>query len=435
MPISRINTNSIANNTIQGADLLDASITAAKIISVANTQITGNIVSSQITSVANTQITGNIIGSQISSNTLSNTVFQTGSVENYMNATGLSFGMRNRIINGAMAIDQRNAGGIVTTDGSYPVDRFYADMAQTSKITFQQSTTVPSSFKNSVVATSLSAYSISASDFFQLTQNIEGLNVFDFGWGTADAAAITLSFWVRSSLTGTFGGSFRNSAVNRSYPFTYNISSANTWEKKSITVAGDTSGTWLTTNGVGLRLTFGLGNGSTYSGTAGSWASANYQNAIGATSLVGTNGATWYITGVQLETGSKATSFDYRPYGTELQLCQRYYQQLASGGDYSSFASGMCAGTTEAFFFNQFIVPMRSAPSVTPSTLGNFRVFVGSSAYTVTSFINRFGGAVNGNYMSVNFDTTVASGLTTGYGAMLMNSPSTTVTLAFSSEI
>jgi hypothetical protein len=246
----------------------------------------------------------------------------------YTLGAGNASSFKNRIINGGMTIDQRNAGAAVTTNSAFVTDRFSIDLSQTSKISFQQSSTAPAGFINSLAATSSSAYSIGAGDYFQFTQNIEGLNMADFAWGTASATTVTLSFWVRSSLTGAFGGSIRNNALNRSYPFTYTINSANTFEYKTITIPGDQSGTWLTTNGIGLRLTFGLGNGSTYSGTAGSWASANYQNSTGATSLVGTNGATFYITGVQLEVGTVATSFDYRPYGTELALCQRYYYQV-----------------------------------------------------------------------------------------------------------
>ena len=239
---------------------------------------------------------------------------------------------RNRIINGAMVIDQRNAGSSVTQTTSvlYSVDRWAIYGNVTSKFTAQQnagSVTPPAGYINYLGITSSSAYSIGSTDDFQLIQRVEGLNCADLAWGTASAATVTLSFWVRSSLTGTFGGSLSNSASNRSYPFTYTISSANTWEQKSITIAGDTSGTWLTTNGVGIQISFGLGVGSTYSGTAGTWAATNYQSATGATSVVGTNGATFYITGVQLEKGSTATSFDYRPYGTELSLCQRYCVQ------------------------------------------------------------------------------------------------------------
>ena len=225
-----------------------------------------------------------------------------------------------------MVIDQRNAGASVanTVGVIFPVDRFGCYGDQASKFTGQQSSTAPAGFINSLIITSSSAYSVPAGEIFLARQRIEGLNVADLGWGTANAATVTLSFWVRSSLTGTFGGSLQNSAQNRSYPFTYTISAANTFEQKTITVAGDTSGTWLTTSGVGITVNWGLGVGSTYSGTAGAWSGSTFYSATGATSVVGTSGATFYITGVQLEKGSTATSFDYRPYGTELMLCQYY---------------------------------------------------------------------------------------------------------------
>ena len=266
----------------------------------------------------------------VSLNGTSGIVFNDASSQNTA-ATG--FGFKNRIINGAMVIDQRNAGASVTpsTTGvnNYSVDRWALQSSQASKLSIQQNAgavTPPAGFTKYLGFTSLAATSLGAGDYFVLTQPIEGLNVTDFGFGTANATTITLQFWVRSSLTGTFGGGLQNSAANRSYPFSYTISSANTWEQKTITIVGDTSGTWLTTNGVGLYLWLGLGVGTTYSGTAGAWAGANYVSATGAVSVVGTNGATFYITGVQLEKGSTATSFDVRPYTTELQLCQRYYE-------------------------------------------------------------------------------------------------------------
>jgi hypothetical protein len=254
---------------------------------------------------------------------------------------------RNRIINGGMVIDQRNAGASVTptADGTYTLDRWRVGITQSSKFSVQQNTTVPTGFSYSLKATSLSAYSVGAGDAFLLTQAIEGFNTADLMWGTAQAQTVTLSFQVYSSLTGTFGGSVYNSAGNRSYPFSYSIPVANTWTTINITIAGDTSGTWLTTNGIGIQISFGLGAGSTFSGTAGAWAGALYLSATGATSVVGTSGATFYITGIQLEKGSTATSFDYRPYGTELALCQRYYElgggvtatALGTGGIYTQF--------------------------------------------------------------------------------------------------
>lgn len=253
------------------------------------------------------------------------------------------YGFKNRIINGAMVIDQRNAGASITpTNSQYSLDRWQGLLAQASKYTLQQSTTAPTGFINSLVATSSSAYTVVAGDYFDITQYIEGLNMADFAWGTASAATITISFWVRSSLTGTFGGSVQNNGQTRSYPFSYTISTANTFEQKTITIAGDTSGTWLTTNGRGIQFNFSLGTGSTYSGTAGTWATANYLGTTGAVSVVGTNAATFYITGVQLEKGSTATSFDYRPYGTELMLCQRYYETCFSLG--TAPAGGIAGG-------------------------------------------------------------------------------------------
>jgi len=345
-------------------------------------KLLGDLISSagviSITSgVANTAITGTITGSQISSNTLSNTVFQTGSVENYLSAQGLGFAFRNRIINGAMVIDQRNAGASVSASSAnavtYTLDRWFYYATQASKFTIQQnaaSVTPPVGFVNYLGVTSSSAYSVGSGDLFIISQRIEGLNISDLAWGTANAQTVTLSFRVYSSLTGTFGGSVKNSAGNRSYPFTYTISSANTWETKTVTIAGDTTGTWLTTNGIGIDLNFGLGVGSSTSAAAGAWAAGNYVSATGATSVVGTNGATFYITGVQLEKGSTATSFDYRPHGTELQLCQRYYQTLPFDAGYVSVAATINTSAARGPLF-QLNQNMRVAPTVTLPTAGS----------------------------------------------------------------
>ena len=261
-------------------------------------------------------------------------------------------GFKNRIINGAMVIDQRNAGAVVTPSSlAYTLDRWRSLMsASASKYSVQQnssSVTPPAGFTNYLGVVSLSAYSVAAGDQYAVQQWVEGYNIADLAWGTASAATVTLSFWVRSSLTGTFGGSLGNSGGSRSYPFSYTISAANTWEQKSVTISGDTSGTWLTDSSRGLSVTFGLGVGSTLSGTAGAWAAADYRSATGATSVVGTSGATFYITGVQLEKGSTATSFDYRPYGTELNLAQRYFERSYNiGAATGSFTNGFIGFNT-----------------------------------------------------------------------------------------
>jgi hypothetical protein len=285
-----------------------------------------------------------------------------------------SMGFKNRIINGAMVIDQRNAGASVTATASapYTVDRFNALSVPTSKYTVQQSSTAPTGFTKSVVITSSSAYTVAATDYFLFRQPVEGFNVADLGWGTASAATVTLSFWVRSSLTGNFGGYVNNNAGDRSYPFSYTINSANTWEQKSVTIAGDTTGTWLTNSSIGLQVGWSLGMGSTYTNTANTWVSGFYGAPTGSVNLVATNGATFYITGVQLEKGSTATSFDYRPYGTELALCQRYYIKYSGNG--TRFYGGRTESTAAAIWQCALPVEMRTVPTVSAIDVTNLAI-------------------------------------------------------------
>jgi hypothetical protein len=244
-----------------------------------------------------------------------------------LSSTAQYTGFKNRIINGAMVIDQRNAGASVTASADgYCLDRWKTYLAGGGVMTAQQVSTSPAGFINSALFTVTTAdSSIAAGDVYGVQQMVEGLNCADLGWGTANAQTITISFWVRSSVTGTYTVSVRNSSDARSYLATYTVNAANTFEQKTITIAGDTTGTWLTTNGVGVRLWFDLGAGSTYTGSAGTWSAGTLTHVTGTTNWIATNGATFYITGVQLEKGSTATSFDYRPYGTELALCQRYF--------------------------------------------------------------------------------------------------------------
>jgi hypothetical protein len=279
------------------------------------------------------------------------------------------YNFKNRIINGAMVIDQRNAGASVTPgDGQYVIDRWQNYLTQSSKFSVQRNAgavTPPAGFTNYLGVTSLSAYSVLSSDIFATGQQIEGFNVADFAWGTANAQTVTMSFWVRSSLTGTFGGSLTNNAQNRFYVFSYTVSAANTWEYKTITIAGDTSGTWATDNTAGVRVRWGLGVGSTNSGTAGSWGGSSLWSATGAVSVVGTNGATFYITGAQLEKGTQATSFDYRAYGTELALCQRYY---SANPQFSFGAYGTTSNYPETWV--SFKTSMRASPTVSVANAG-----------------------------------------------------------------
>jgi hypothetical protein len=348
------------------------------------------------------------------------------------NSVGSPYGFKNRIINGAMAIDQRNAGASVTitTDNTFTLDRWSTAATASSKFSVQQSTTAATGFTNSLLATSLSAYSVGSGDIFAFKHTIEGLNVADLGWGTVNAQTITVSFWVRSSLTGTFGGALQNGDQNRSYPFSFTISAANTFEYKTVTIAGDTSGTWLTNNGKGLLLWINLGTGSTGSGTAGAWAGAAYWAPTGATSVVGTSGATFYITGVQLEKGSQATAFDYRDYGNELRLCQRYYEKCypqnivpgTSGYQYCEYTT--CNYTNNASYFEstfKFQVIKRAAPTMTAyDSAGNS----GRSSYYVNGSLSNdksitFGGAGPTDYKFYFYsdNTTSKGGMAFGWTA------------------
>jgi len=301
------------------------------------------------------------------------------------------YGFKNRIINGAMMIDQRKAGASVTASTvgafTYTLDRFAYAASQASKFTIQQnagSVSLPAGFVSYLGATVGAAANVTvgANDYFSLNQIIEGFNISDLGWGTANAQSVTLTFKVYSSLTGTFGGVLSNN-TGYSYPFTYSISSANTWTTISVTVTGPTSGTWLANNGTGIRVIWDLGTGSSGRGTAGAWASTAYIGATGATNWISTNSATFYITGVQLEKGSTATSFDYRPYGTELQLCQRYYVNAPV------FTFVYNAG---AYSGVQFPVTMRAAPTVTatPSsgTVSNYAISTMGFTSTNTTLAN-----------------------------------------------
>ena len=340
-------------------------------------------------------------------NGTSGLVFNDASTQNTA-ATG--FGFKNRIINGNFAINQRGFSGNITTlgGGQYTLDRWFGQASQSDKFSVSQnagSVTPPVGFSNYLGITSTSAYSITSGDYFSIKQSIEGFNTSDLGWGTANASTVTLSFRVYSSLTGTFGGVLQNAAFNRSYPFTYTISSANTWTTVSVTVAGDTTGTWVgATNGAGLVVIFGLGVGSSFSGTAGSWAGGNLISATGATSVVGTNGATFYITGVQLEKGSTATSFDYRPYGTEDILCKRYFQKNVT-------AFGQAGSSTAGAFYIPLSPAMRVTPSLSLLATTNMIDEVYVTNRTVTSIGTLFGNNDGTTSIGVVLNTT---GITSG---------------------
>jgi hypothetical protein len=354
----------------------------------------------------------------VSINGTTGLVFNDGSTQ----ATAASgFGFKNRLINGAMVIDQRNAGASVTPAvNSYTVDRWLLAMSQASKISVQQNAgavTPPAGFTNYLGLTTASAYTPGAAERFIIQQRIEGFNVADFAWGTASAQAVTVSFKVRASITGTYGASIRNNAGDRSYPISVTVSAANTWEEKTVTIPGDTSGTWLTNNGVGLVFNFSLGAGSSFKGTAGAWTAGNIVSVTGAVDPVATSGATFYFTGLQLEKGSTATSFDYRPYGTELALCQRYFQVVKPPLAISA------AGTidTTLVCVLSYPVQMRATPTVSQSGVFRYEIPFGDSktqssanaTFDAPSTNNVGAAIILGNFSSLTYSRTYRPDLNT----------------------
>jgi hypothetical protein len=356
-------------------------------------------------------------------------------------ATGLSYqenyaAGKNKIINGNMIIDQRNSASsavtINTAATTYSVDRWAGfGQATDGVFTLGQDSSAPAGLTKSLKATVTTAdASIGSTQTYSINQNIEGLVVADFDFGTANAKTVTLSFWVRSSLTGTFGGGIRNSAANRSYPFTYSISVANTWEKKSITLVGDTSGTWLKDTGIGLRISFSLGGGTDRIGTAGAWNANNNSGATGQTQVISTLNATLYVTGVQLEAGSVATAFQTAT-GTiqgELAACQRYYQRI-TGSNYAIVATGFVSTATQMRCCYISPVSFRAAP--TSIGISNLTIFYGNSGEsTVTS-----ASLTNADVLHSWSDFSCASGLTAGQGGQVGSLNSTTAFFEITAEL
>ena len=339
-------------------------------------------------------------------------------------------GTKNLIINGDMRIDQRNSGASLTVNTAavvYSVDRLFTyGQASDGVFTVQQVTDAPSGFINSVKATVTTAdASIGASQLYILFQRIEGNNIAHLDWGTANAKTVTLSFWVKSSLTGTFSGSLKNHDASRAYPFTYTISSANTWEKKTITITGETTGTWLTTNAVGITLTFTLGSGSSRLGTANTWNAANLDGATGTTEVIATNGATFYITGVQLEVGTEATPFEHRPYDMELARCQRYFEIMGSPGSTSnSYAVCAVLNSTTTRGILWFKTEKRATPTIT----------VAGTWYALPQGITASASFFPANTYNAGIGQTW-SGLTVGQASYLYDGGSGTSRVLISAEL
>jgi hypothetical protein len=351
------------------------------------------------------------VGTSQLSPSLTNIPFFGGSTLGAGNATG----MKNRLINGGMVLDQRNGGASTTFAGiQYGLDRWESYAGTGSGHALQQVTDAPTGFSNSLKITIGTGATPSSAQQNIVWQPIEGYNVADLDFGLVTAKTITFSFWVKSSVTGTFNVWFSDASPSRSYVSTYTVNSANTWENKTVTVIGETSGTWLKTNGAGLLVGFSLGCGSNFDGPANTWSSADYKSTSGATSIVNTSGATWQVTGAQLEEGNAATSFEFRDYGRELMMCQRYYYNSypsGSSGTGHTFAGGVIPSAASiAECCVGFPISMRTAPTVTfPDGLGQSGVAAGTAA--TASQIDTTG-FLRGNKTSGSF--TAASSLVTG---------------------
>ena len=352
------------------------------------------------------------------------------------NAGALS--SRNRIINGDFRVDQRNDGSAVTSPSggnAYVMDRWFIGRFNdtTGTFTCERSTTTAGNFVNSAkVSVTAAQSSVPSNAVYGFTQAVEGLNVGDLAFGTSAAQYVTLSFNVRSSVTGTFAGRLYNSANNRSYIFQYTISSANTFEYKTVSIPGDTSGTWLTTNGIGIGISFDLGYGTNFEGTANAWQAGEKVRASGNVRLINTNSATWFVAGVQLEVGEKATPFEHRSYGDELQRCLRYYwtQNNKDGGAYGAFSllAAYATGTDTRGMVN-FPVPMRTPPSIDHSAISTFAHLGGPAPSDILLADS------GSNVFNTGIRVTLSSNQTANYASVLRGNNSNNAEIMWDAEL
>jgi len=406
-------TTSIANTGIVGL------ITASQIANVANTQITGNITSSQITSIANTQITGVLTTSQGGTGATSlesaNIATTTSSTQS-LNSVN-TFGFKNRIINGGMTINQR---GLQTGLGGYSVytvDRWLLareNGSQAARFTITNTALTSSdtplsqdglSYALQANVTTASG-GISAGYSNYIAQRIEGFNVADFAWGTSSAKPVTLSFWAKTvNKTGAMSVCLYSSA-NRNYVQT--ISMTTSWQKFLLTFPGDTGGSILTSdNSYQLQLMFVLSSGSNLQVTANQWNTGFANSTNSQVDFTDSTSNVVYITGVQLEVGSQATSFDFRDYGRELILCQRYFQKYLTLNGNDRLAIGNAYTSTSWFFMMPLQVSMRASPSFT-LTQNGWGLLEGVAWYTVSSLGGATSTTTNVTFQ-LNMPTTAAT--------------------------
>ena len=348
---------------------------------------------------------------------------------------------RNRIINGDMRIDQRNAGAAVTS--GFPLDRWQIELFDgggAANVEQVVDSPTDSFYYSMKVDVTTADTSLAAADAYTVRQIIEGNNVVDLRYGLTGAKTVTVSFWVKSNVTGTFCAALRNGSNNRCKPKEYTISSANTWEQKTLTFTGDTSGTWGTDNGRGIQLSFCLGSGSNRQGTADTWNTSEIHCTSNQTNLFASTSNEWYVTGVQLEVGEQATPFEHRSYGDELARCQRYYYEVTSANTNSNVnQQGVIVGASDTTceYLPISPVPMRTAPTVSlTDDISIVRADGGSGSIAVNLGGQSFTALPNGNGFSGHCWLTRKAGTGFNVGsAGRLNTGNTAGKLAFTAEL
>ena len=341
---------------------------------------------------------------------------------------------RNLVHNGGFMVYQR--GGTITMGNATVtphIDRFTAYKNHDGANTVQQSTDGPEGFKNSLLVTTTTADdSLTATQRVAILHRIEGQDVAHLEFGTSSAKTITLGFWVKSSVTGTHGGAFSNGSWNRNYPFTYTISSSDTWEYKTITAAGDTTGTWATDTTTGLQISWGLGVGSTFSGSAGSWAAGDINSATGATtSVVGTLNATWQLTGVSLTEGSKALSFPHESYQETLHKCYRYLESIGYTAGSYVYAAAYAYSTTEIRAVQHY-THKRATPNFSFNNQGDVIAFYNGGSSDTSIAFNYHDIGLNSCRVSI---TLSGVSTTAGYGVAIYVNGSVTYDVIVKAEL
>ena len=349
---------------------------------------------------------------------------------------------RNLFINGDMNISQRGTSASSVTASQYLCDRWEYETIGEETATISQVTDAPDNSglnKSFKVEVTTADSDVIASDYAVIKQVIEAQNLQHLEYGTSDAKKITISFQVKSSVTGTYAVGLEHGETASYQSQTYSISSANTWEKKTLTFVGNTSTAINNDNGGGLHVNFFLTAGTSYTtGSNGAWGAATNWAANHAANIIGTVNSTFFITGVQAEVGETATDFEHLPHDVQLQRCMRYYTRYDASAGFTRYATGFINSSTAAVATMQLPVPMRGVPTLeTSGTAGDYSVYHGTSTTPCNTTPSiQVPSSGDDNATSVGLQQDVASGLTAGQGCIFLGTTANTNNFfAFSSEL